>query len=194
MQNAVSRVVSRAKEKSNEVMLMQTLHSIRPIRWLLLAVVMLFVPSVSFGQRVAISVTVAPPALPMYVQPVCPGENYIWTPGYWAWSDYDEDYYWVPGTWVLAPTVGYLWTPGYWGWNAGVYVWNAGYWGPHIGFYGGVVYGFGYEGVGYEGGYWRGGNFFYNRTVNNERECDGDSQRLQQNGGQQLYVGQPRQL
>ena len=146
---------------------MQTLRSMRSIRWLLLAVVMLFTPSLLFGQVVGISITVAPPALPVYVQPICPGDNYIWTPGYWAYSDDDEDYYWVPGTWVLAPTPGFLWTPGYWGWNDGVYVWNAGYWGPHIGFYGGVDYGYGYVGEGYEGGYWRGDNFYYNRTVNN---------------------------
>jgi hypothetical protein len=128
---------------------------------------MLFIPSVSFGQVVGISIIVAPPALPVYVQPICPADNYIWTPGYWAYSDDDEDYYWVPGTWVLAPTPGYLWTPGYWGWNNGGYLWNDGYWGPHIGFYGGVNYGYGYGGEGYEGGYWRGDNFYYNRSVNN---------------------------
>lgn len=146
---------------------MQTLRPIRSIRWLLLAVVMLFIPSLSFGQVIGVSIVVAPPALPVYVQPVCPADNYIWTPGYWAYSDDDADYYWVPGTWVLVPTPGFLWTPGYWGWNNGVYAWNAGYWGPQIGFYGGVNYGFGYGGVGYEGGYWQGGNFFYNRSVSN---------------------------
>jgi hypothetical protein len=156
-----------SERKFNEVMLMQTLRSISSIRCLLLVVVMLFIPPVSFGQAVGISIVVAPPALPVYVQPICPGDNYIWTPGYWAYSDDDEDYYWVPGTWVLAPTPGFLWTPGYWGWNNGVYLWNGGYWGPHIGFYGGVNYGYGYVGEGYEGGYWRGDNFFYNRTVNN---------------------------
>jgi hypothetical protein len=69
----------------------------------------------SFGQ-VAISVTIAPPPLPMYEQPLCPGEDYIWIPGYWAWDLVDEDYYWVPGTWVLPPEVGLLWTPPYWAW------------------------------------------------------------------------------
>jgi hypothetical protein len=80
----------------SEVTLMQTRRSIHSIQWLLLALVMLFIPPPSFGQVVGISITVAPPALPVYVQPVCPGENYIWTPGYWAYSDDDEDYYWVP--------------------------------------------------------------------------------------------------
>jgi hypothetical protein len=103
--------------------------------------------------------------LPVYTQPLCPGDGYLWTPGYWAWGS--EGYYWVPGVWVQPPTVGVLWTPGYWGWGNGVYLFHAGYWGPHIGFYGGVNYGFGYGGVGYEGGYWNHGVFAYNRSVNN---------------------------
>src|ERR1700752_177520 len=148
-------------------MFMQTLRSIHSVRWLLLAIVMLFIPPPSFGQVVGISITVAPPALPVYVQPICPGENYIWTPGYWAYSDDDEDYYWVPGTWVLAPTPGFLWTPGYWGWGGAAFVWHAGYWGPHVGFYGGINYGFGYGGVGFVGGEWRGGVFHYNTAVTN---------------------------
>jgi hypothetical protein len=117
------------------------------------------------AQIVGVSITVAPPVLPVYDQPPLPGPGYMWTPGYWAWDD--GDYYWVPGTWVEPPAVGLLWTPGYWGWRDGIYVWNAGYWGPHIGFYGGVNYGFGYVGVGYAGGFWRGGVFSYNSTVNN---------------------------
>src|ERR1700689_4395770 len=148
-------------------MLMRTLRSIRSTRWLLLAVLMLFIPAGTHGQGVGISITVAPPALPVYVQPICPADNYIWTPGYWAYSEDDADYYFVPGTWAEAPTPGFLWTPGYWGWNNGAYAWNGGYWGSQIGFYGGVNYGFGYGGVGYEGGYWQGGNFFYNRSVSN---------------------------
>jgi hypothetical protein len=121
--------------------------------------------SVSSFASVYISVNFAPPVLPAYEQPPCPGDGYMWTPGYWAYGP--EGYYWVPGTWVMPPTVGVLWTPGYWGWGDGVYVWHAGYWGPHIGFYGGVNYGFGYFGSGYEGGYWRDRHFYYNRTVNN---------------------------
>ena len=114
---------------------------------------------------VGISVRVGPPALPVYTQPICPGDGYIWTPGYWAWNG--DDYYWVPGTWVVAPQVGFLWTPGYWGWGGGLYAWHAGYWGPHIGFYGGINYGFGYVGVGYQGGYWNHGVFAYNRAYSN---------------------------
>jgi WXXGXW repeat (2 copies) len=114
---------------------------------------------------VGISIRVAPPAIPVYVQPACPVEGYLWTPGYWAYGD--DGYYWVPGVWIAPPRVGVLWTPGYWGWGGGVYAWHAGYWGPHIGFYGGVNYGFGYGGVGFVGGEWRGGRFAYNTAVVN---------------------------
>jgi hypothetical protein len=114
-----------------------------------------------------LSITVAPPPLPIYDQPPIPGPGYIWTPGYWSWDDEDGDYYWVPGAWAPAPEPGLLWTPGYWGWNDGVYAWNGGYWGPHVGFYGGICYGFGYTGVGFEGGHWEGRDFAYNRSVTN---------------------------
>jgi len=113
------------------------------------------------------SMSYAPPALPVYEQPVIPGPGYIWTPGYWAWSSDESDYYWVPGTWVQPPEAEDLWTPGYWAWGGRSYVWNDGYWGPQVGFYGGVNYGFGYTGNGYEGGRWDHGAFFYNRSVNN---------------------------
>jgi len=132
----------------------------------LLSLAIVWGPSVSIGQPlIGVSITVAPPVLPVYVQPPIPAPGYIWTPGYWAYGP--EAYYWVPGTWVQPPTVGLLWTPGYWGWNNGVYAFNTGYWGPHVGFYGGVNYGYGYGGAGYQGGYWNNGAFNYNRAANN---------------------------
>jgi hypothetical protein len=103
----------------------------------------------------------------MYEQPVCPGDGYLWTPGYWAYDDSVSDYYWVPGAWVIPPEEGYLWTPGYWGWGDGGYLFYDGYWGPTVGFYGGINYGFGYWGGGYGGGRWNNGHFFYNSSVNN---------------------------
>jgi len=137
-----------------------------PIRSILAGLVIAALPMSSFAfVSVGISVNIAPPELPVYVQPPIPAEGYIWTPGYWAYGD--DDYYWVPGTWVMAPSPGLLWTPGYWGWESDAYLWHGGYWGPHVGFYGGVNYGYGYGGVGFEGGYWRGEHFFYNRSVAN---------------------------
>ncbi|HTR57846.1 MAG TPA: hypothetical protein VMM27_06705 [Casimicrobiaceae bacterium] len=138
--------------------------TLRCVRWLLFALAMLSVSAAS-SAAVFVSVAIAPPALPAYAQPICPGPSYIWIPGYWGYGP--EGYYWVPGTWVLAPYVGALWTPGYWGWANSLYVWHAGYWGPQVGFYGGINYGFGYFGVGYQGGYWRGNAFYYNRAVTN---------------------------
>jgi hypothetical protein len=137
----------------------------RTIR-ILLALLALAIPA-TLSAQVRVSITVAPPVLPIYEQPICPGDGYLWTPGYWAWDPTVSDYYWVPGTWVLAPEVGFFWTPGYWGWGDGGFFWNEGWWGPSVGFYGGINYGFGYFGVGFAGGRWDGGHFFYNRAVSN---------------------------
>ncbi len=123
------------------------------------------VPMQQAHAGVFLSVSFAPPVLPVYTQPICPGDGYLWTPGYWAYSE--AGYYWVPGVWVQPPSVGLLWTPSYWGWENGAYLFHGGYWGPHVGFYGGINYGFGYGGVGFGGGEWRGGSFFYNRSVSN---------------------------
>jgi hypothetical protein len=136
----------------------------RSIRSLLFAVMILAIPVASSAQ-IILSIGFAPPPLPVYEQPQCPSEGYIWTPGYWAYAQ--EGYFWVPGTWEMAPEPGLLWTPGYWGWGDNAFVFNQGYWGAQVGFYGGVNYGFGYAGVGYQGGYWNNGAFFYNRSVNN---------------------------
>ena len=112
-------------------------------------------------------VSEAPPQLPEYQQPYAPAPNYIWTPGYWAWSG--SGYYWVPGTWVQAPQTGLYWTPGYWGANANGpgFAWNPGYWAPQVGFYGGINYGYGYFGNGYQGGRWGPNGFAYNTAVSN---------------------------
>lgn len=136
------------------------------VRSLLFVLVMLSLSAASFGQ-IGIAISIAPPALPVYEQPLCPGDGYLWTPGYWAWDGDFDDYYWIPGTWVMAPEVGYLWTPPYWGWGDGGFLFHEGYWGPTVGFYGGIAYGFGYFGVGFEGGRWDNGHFFYNRAVMN---------------------------
>ena len=138
------------------------MRSIRALRTLFLALLVSIVPASSFA-GVFLSITIAPPVLPVYAQPVCPGDGYLWTPGYWAYGE--AGYYWVPGTWVLAPQPGFLWTPGYWAFAGGLYGWHAGYWGPHVGFYGGVNYGYGYGGVGFYGGRWEGGHFAYNTAV-----------------------------
>jgi hypothetical protein len=137
---------------------------IRWIRLLLFALLLVAMPAASFAQ-LFVSVSFAPPALPIYEQPPCPGDGYLWTPGYWAYGP--EGYFWVPGTWVQPPRVGLFWTPGYWAWQNSAYYWRTGYWGPVVGFYGGIPYGFGYPGFGYQVGRWDNGRFYYNRAANN---------------------------
>ena len=101
-----------------------------------------------------------PPVLPVYDQPPCPEDGYLWVPGYWAYED--DDYYWVPGVWVEPPRSGdILWTPGYWAFTDGGYNWHGGYWGLHVGYYGGINYGYGYQGSGFYGGRWEGNSFHY---------------------------------
>lgn len=112
---------------------------------------------------VGVSVGIAPPELPVYAQPPCNNDGYLWSPGYWAYGT--DGYYWVPGVWVDPPQVGFLWTPGYWGYGDGGYFWNGGYWGPTVGYYGGVCYGYGYGGTGFYGGRWQGGRFQYNTAA-----------------------------
>jgi hypothetical protein len=131
----------------------------------LLAIALLCCATASVAQVVL--VRFAPPALPVYEQPLCPAEGYIWTPGYWAYDNDFGDYYWVPGTWVLAPEPGLFWTPPYWAWAGNGFSFYPGYWAPQVGFYGGINYGYGYFGHGYEGGRWDNGRFYYNRAVNN---------------------------
>jgi hypothetical protein len=41
---------------------------------------------------ISISANIAPPALPVYVQPPCPTPDYMWVPGYWAWDPDAADY------------------------------------------------------------------------------------------------------
>jgi hypothetical protein len=141
-------------------------NNYRRILWIAMA--MLALSAASYAQiGVGIAVSFGPPPLPVYEQPLCPGDGYLWTPGYWDYDYDDGDYYWVPGTWIMAPAVGLLWTPGWWGWEGGGFLFHQGYWGPEVGFYGGINYGYGYFGEGYQGGRWDNDRFFYNRSVNN---------------------------
>ncbi|HYM26900.1 MAG TPA: hypothetical protein VET66_02025 [Steroidobacteraceae bacterium] len=106
-----------------------------------------------------------PPPLPVYEQPPCPEEGWVWTPGVWRWGP--EGYFWVPGTWVAPPSPGVYWTPGYWAFSGTVYLFHPGYWGRHVGYYGGINYGGGYTGSGFVGGRWNGDRYQYNTAVTN---------------------------
>src|SRR5215470_2835607 len=79
------------------------MRSLKSVRYFLLAFLLLVIPASSFA-GVFVSVTIAPPVLPVYTQPPCPGDGYIWTPGYWGWGN---------GV--------YVWHAGYWGPHIGFY-------------------------------------------------------------------------
>ena len=133
------------------------------VRKTVLSAVLVAMPAASFA-GVFVSVTIAPPALPVYTQPICPGDGYLWNPGYWAYGP--EGYYWVPGVWVRPPQLGCS-GPGLLGlgrwrlhlpcrilgaacrllWRRELWVWL---WG-----------------VGFVGGRWEGGHFAYNTAVVN---------------------------
>jgi hypothetical protein len=77
---------------------------------LALGLAVIVLPEFAVAQ-ISVSITLAPPALPVYEQPVLVEEGGIWAPGYW---EYNQDgYFWVSGTWVQPPEVGLLWTPGF---------------------------------------------------------------------------------
>ncbi len=62
-------------------------RTLRPI--LVLVVLGSALPSAPAHAALAlgVSITLAPPPLPVYEQPPVPGPGYLWSPGYWAWSD-----------------------------------------------------------------------------------------------------------
>ena len=63
------------------------------------------IPAASHAQvGVGVAITVAPPALPVYEQPPCPTEGFLWTPGYWAYGP--RGYFWTPGLWLAPPHPG----------------------------------------------------------------------------------------
>ena len=180
---------------------MRKIFSLRTVVFAVVVLMMSMAMATPSSAQIRISVGFGPPALPVYELPICPGDGYIWVPGYWAWDGDFGDYYWVPGTWILAPEVGFLWTPPYWAWADGGWLFYDGYWGPHVGFYGGINYGFGYFGYGFVGGRWDHDRFFYNREVVNvvnvrnvyeERVENVTVNRVSYNGGPGGISARPR--
>ena len=136
-------------------------------RWLILAAAIFAFAAASStaSAQVVVSVSVAPPVLPVYTQPICPAPGYIWTPATGP-TPMTADITGFPARGSNRPKSAFSGRPAI-GVGTTARTWNAGYWGPEVGFYGGINYGFGYTGFGYEGGYWRDRNFYYNSRVNN---------------------------
>lgn len=55
------------------------------------------------------------------------GENVLWIPGYWGWSEDREDFIWISGLWRSVPP-GQTWVSGYWVEVADGYQWISGFW------------------------------------------------------------------
>ena len=109
---------------------MRRLHVITP---LLLGLAMAAPAPAAHAQiGIGLSITIAPPVLPIYVQP--PAVGLLWTPGYWGWNN--GVYAWNGGYW--GPHIGFYggvnygfgyigvgYVGGYW--NNGVFAYNRGY-------------------------------------------------------------------
>ena len=97
-------------------------------------------------RRAAIQAEEPPPPLPEYEQPPLPAPGYYWTPGYWAWNNYD--YYWVPESGSSRPIPASCGRPATGASSTAPTSSTAAIGVRAIGFYGGIHYGFGYGGCG----------------------------------------------
>ena len=69
------------------------------VQSLLFSLILLIFSHSAFAQiGIGISVNFGPPPLPVYEQPICPADGYLWTPGYWA---YDRPLWLLLGAWNL---------------------------------------------------------------------------------------------
>ena len=65
----------------------RTMRTSIAIKGLLFSIVLLVFSNSGLAQiGIGISVNFGPPPLPVYEQPICPAEGYLWTPGYWAYD------------------------------------------------------------------------------------------------------------
>ena len=62
---------------------MRTHRFIPRLAYILLAMAL---PS-SLSAQISIQITIGPPPIPVYEQPMVPEPGYAWTPGYWAWGE-----------------------------------------------------------------------------------------------------------
>jgi WXXGXW repeat (2 copies) len=109
---------------------MQLRRTLQPVL-LTLALAGASAPTASFAQISAgLSITVAPPALPVYAQPAIPAPGYLWTPGYWGWGG--GAYAWHAGYW--GPHVGFYGGVNY-GFGYGGVGFEGGYWAHGAFFY-----------------------------------------------------------
>ncbi len=74
---------------------------------------MLFATRADAGWGFGFAVRIGPPPPVREVVVACPGPNYFWIGGHWAWRYHPGRYYWVPGRWAVRRP-GHLWVDGRW--------------------------------------------------------------------------------
>ncbi len=73
----------------------------RLLKYIFIALCLSFISYESHAQLVSIRIgrpSPPPPPRAAY-RPSCPGPDYIWHDGRWAWDDYIRDYVWIAGFW-----------------------------------------------------------------------------------------------
>jgi hypothetical protein len=65
------------------------------------------------------------PGMPVVIQPMSPGDGYIWIGGEWFWNGHT--YMWRDGYWTR-PLHGHTWTPGHWKKSRSGWYWAPGRW------------------------------------------------------------------
>ena len=70
-------------------------------------------------------VTQAPPAPIIESIPLCPGPDFVWIGGSWAWRG---SWVWTSGYYYRRPVGQVAWVPGYWGHRTNGWVWMRGRW------------------------------------------------------------------
>ena len=83
-------------------------------------------PAGAYVEGPGVVVDAEPPAAQVEVQPVIPGPDYIWVPGYWNWGV--NGYFWVGGRWGRPPHPGAVWVPHGWERRGGRWHLHGGHW------------------------------------------------------------------
>ena len=99
------------------------MRGFRSAVWFVSALLVLATPVVSTAQ--ILTIAIAPPELPVYVQPAIPEPGYMWSPGIWI-SDETQEIAYVPeppAPLEIKPTTAQpdpntVFVPGYWVFNA----------------------------------------------------------------------------
>lgn len=91
-----------------------------------LALILGMISMAGCGVAVAYYAPVQPPPIRVEAYGAAPGAGFVWTPGYWGWTN--GAYAWAPGFWARPPRPRAVWVPGYWEHRGGRYAFHRGHW------------------------------------------------------------------